>query len=77
MTAAYEELLHVLDEHEITYSTGEDESIRTMTLACVRKDLFRVAAMRFCKSRGQPSRHRRGVGAGQLRAAGGQVRNGF
>jgi hypothetical protein len=29
MTAAYEELLHVLDERDIHYSTGEDQSIGT------------------------------------------------
>lgn len=29
MTAAFEELLHLLDEREIGYSTSEDQSIRT------------------------------------------------
>ena len=52
MTAAYEELLHVLDEREINYSTGEDQSIRTTiqgdvatywTAARVEDDLFQVA----------------------------------
>ncbi len=52
MTAAYEELLHVLDEREINYSTGEDQSIRTtirgnvasyFTAARVEDDLFQVA----------------------------------
>ena len=52
MTAAYEELLHVLDERDINYSTGEDQSIRTTirgdvstywTAARVENDLFQVA----------------------------------
>jgi hypothetical protein len=52
MTAAYEELLHVLDERDIHYSTGEDQSIRTTiqgdvatywTAARVEEDLFQVA----------------------------------
>jgi hypothetical protein len=52
MTAAYEELLHVLDERDINYSTGEDQSIRTTiqgdvatywTAARVEDDLFQVA----------------------------------
>ncbi len=52
MTAAYEELLHVLDERDINYSTGEDQSIRTTiqgdvatywTAARVEEDLFQVA----------------------------------
>jgi hypothetical protein len=52
MTAAYEELLHVLDERDINYSTGEDQSIRTtiqgdvasyFTAARVEDDLFQVA----------------------------------
>lgn len=29
MTAAYEELIHLLDEREIGYSTGDDQTIRT------------------------------------------------
>jgi hypothetical protein len=29
MTAAYEELIHLLDEREIGYSTSEDQAIRT------------------------------------------------
>lgn len=29
MTAAYEELVHLLDEREIGYSTGDDQSVRT------------------------------------------------
>ncbi len=52
MTAAYEELLHVLDERDIHYSTGEDQSIGTTirgdvatywTAARVEDDLFQVA----------------------------------
>jgi hypothetical protein len=52
MTAAYEELLHVLDERDIHYSTGEDQSIGTkirgdaasyFTAARVEHDLFQVA----------------------------------
>ena len=52
MTAPYEELLHVLDERDINYSTGEDQSIRTTiqgdvatywTAARVEEDLFQVA----------------------------------
>jgi hypothetical protein len=52
MAAAYEELLHVLDERDIHYSTGEDQSIRTTiqgevatywTAARVEEDLFQVA----------------------------------
>ena len=52
MTAAYEELLNVLDERDIHYSTGEDQSIRTTirgetasysTAARVEDDLFQVA----------------------------------
>ena len=51
MTAAYEELLHVLDEREIHYSTGDDQSIRTTfqgetasysTAARVEDDLFQA-----------------------------------
>jgi hypothetical protein len=45
-------LLHVLDERDINYSTGEDQSIRTTirgdvstywTAARVEEDLFQVA----------------------------------
>ncbi len=52
MTAAYEELLQVLDERDIHYSIGEDQSIRTTirgdvatywTAARVEDDLFQVA----------------------------------
>ncbi len=52
MTAAYEELLHVLDERDINYSIGEDQSIGTtirgavasyFTAARVEDDLFQVA----------------------------------
>ncbi len=51
MTAAYEELLHVLDKRDINYSTDEDQSIRTTirgdvaaywTVARVEDDLFQV-----------------------------------
>jgi len=52
MTAAYEELLHVLDERDINYSADEDQTIRTTlrgdvatywTAARVEDDLFQVA----------------------------------
>ncbi len=52
MTAAYEELLQVLDERDIHYSTGDEQSIRTTirgavatywTAARVEDDLFQVA----------------------------------
>jgi len=52
MTAAYEELLHILDQRDINYSADEDQTIRTTlrgdvstywTAARVEDDLFQVA----------------------------------
>ena len=68
MTAAYEELIHLLDEREIGYLTSDDQAIRTdlrgevATYRVVARveaesDCFRSSAVRRCgflKAAGRP-----------------------
>ena len=50
MTAAYEERPHVLDQHDINYSAGEDQTIRTALRTGTARGrflMFRTFAAKF------------------------------